>query len=64
MKPVAEALKEIGRLILFAIPGIVLGYFTSLPETQTTVIIVMVLRAVDKYIHTNDGIKANGIAPF
>lgn len=63
-KAIVEASKDILRLIVFAIPGIIIGYVTDLPATQTTAIVLLILRSVDSYIHNNDGIKANGLTPF
>lgn len=59
-----EALKELGRVLLFAAIGWAVAYVTALPETSTTAIILLVLRTLDKYIHENPAIKAKGIAPF
>jgi hypothetical protein len=62
--PIFEAFKDIARLVVFAVPGILIGYFTGLPETQTTVLVLLVLRAIDSYIHNNPEIPANGLTPF
>lgn len=62
--PVVEAAKEIARLVVLAIPGIIIGYLGKLPETETTVIVLLVLRAVDSYVHHNPNIASQGIVPF
>lgn len=61
-----ESLKEIGRVALFAFIGFAISYFGNLPETQTTAIVLVALRWLDKYIHENytDGDQFKGIAPF
>lgn len=62
--PIWEASKDIVRLIVLAIPGLIIGYVTDLPETQVTVITLLALRAVDSYIHNNPKIKPRGLVPF
>lgn len=59
-------LKEIGRLILFSLPGALILLYTENPELAGAwgIPILYVLRAVDKGIHENENIKANGLAPF
>lgn len=59
-----EAAKAILRLIVLAIPGIAISYFTDLPETQTTVILLGVLRFVDKYLHESKNTDVTGLVPF
>lgn len=61
---VVEATKTIIRLILLAIPGIIIGYLTDLPETSTTAVMLLALRFIDNYIHESKKIKANGLVPF
>lgn len=63
-QPVVEAAKDIARLVVFAIPGLLIGYFTDLPATQVTAVILLVLRAVDSYIHNDPTTKTNGLTPF
>lgn len=67
-KPVSEALKEVLRLVVFGVVGIVItygiNYFTAVPQTQTSVIILFVLRAIDKWVHSNPDVKATGLVPF
>lgn len=62
-----EAAKELFRVLLFGAIGWAVAYFTALPETQTTAIILIVLRIADKYIHDDStGIFKNvkGISPI
>jgi len=41
-----------------------LNYVVQLPETTTTIVITAVLRYVDKFVHENKNISAQGIIPF
>jgi hypothetical protein len=59
-----EAAKELGRVLLLAGIGWGVSYVSNLPSTQTTVIVLAVLRWVDKYIHESKDIKVNGLVPF
>ena len=63
-----EAFKEIIRLVVFAVIGVIittlLNYVVQLPETTTTIILAGVLRYADKYVHENKNIGAKGIIPF
>lgn len=61
---VFEAAKELARVILFATIGFVIGYVTDLPQNTTTGVVLLLLRAVDKYLHENPEVKLNGLAPF
>lgn len=63
-KALLEAAKELGRVLLFAAIGWGIGYVTSLPENTTTAVVLLVLRAADKYVHENPNIEAKGVAPF
>lgn len=60
------AVKEIARIIIFAVPGALIIYFTQNPEVGGAygVIILAVLRAVDKAIHDNSSVSSNGLLPF
>ena len=60
------ALKEIGRLALFSLPGALILLFTENPELAGLwgLPILYILRAIDKGIHEDKSINANGIAPF
>ena len=60
------ALKEIGRLALFSLPGALILLFTENPELAGLwgLPVLYILRAIDKGIHEDENINANGIAPF
>lgn len=60
---VLEALKELFRVLLFAGIGWGVSYVANLPETQTTAIVLLVLRAVDKFLHESS-IKVKGLSPL
>lgn len=59
------ALKELGRLVLFSLPGALILLFTESPELagQWGVPILYILRALDKAIHESES-EIKGIAPF
>lgn len=67
-----EALKELGRLVLFGVFSIVVTFvldkLTNVPQTETIVIITALLRFADKWIHENSKSVKNptieGISPF
>lgn len=64
-----EALKEGGRLAFFAgLTALVAWGSQQLqlldPTSYFYVIGTLVLRLADKFIHENEEVKANGIAPF
>lgn len=59
-----EAIKAITRLLILAIPGIVVAYLSGLASTPTILAITAALHFVDNYIHNNPKIKATGIIPF
>ncbi len=63
-KAILEAAKELGRVLLFAAVGWAISYFSNLPENTTTMVALLVLRGLDKYLHENDNVRLNGIAPF
>ena len=63
-KAITEAAKELGRVLLFAAISWGIAYLTALPESQTTLIGLFLLRTLDKFVHENDNIKAKGIAGF
>ena len=60
------ALKEICRLALFSLPGALILLFTENPELAGLwgLPALYILRAIDKAIHEDKSINANGIAPF
>lgn len=57
---------ELLRLIAFALPGILIVVFTNNPELGGTagVIILAVLKAIDRGIHEDEATEAKGILPF
>lgn len=61
--PLKESLKEVGRLIIFSALGIAIDYFTGVPGEQAMVIVI-VLRGIDKFIHKSDKTSLNGLLPF
>ena len=60
-------IKEVARLVIFAAIGagltVLIGFVVEVPGTTFTAIILLLLRAVDKYIHKAD-VQANGLLPF
>lgn len=68
-KAVVEAIKEVLRLAALAAISAVLSWATtkvaSLPPNSVyTLVLTVVLRAVDRYIHKDPGTKLPGIVPF
>ena len=65
-KTFVSALKEIGRLIVFSIPGALILLLTESPEIAGAygVPLLFVLRAVDKGIHENESTDKQGLVPF
>lgn len=66
-KYVFEALKEVARLIVFAIPAIVIQVVSSNPgiaETAIGGILLLLLRGIDRGIHENPKVESNGLVPF
>lgn len=64
-----EAVKEGGRIALFAALAALVAFasdkLAGLDPSSTAVIVgTVVLRLVDKFVHINGKIKANGVAPF
>lgn len=61
-----KALKEAGRLLLFAVPAILIQVISGNADLTATYggTILVVLKAIDKYLHENPNINVNGIAPF
>lgn len=59
-------LKELGRLVVFSLPGALILLFTENPELagQYGIAILFVLRAVDKGLHESDEVEAKGLVPF
>lgn len=50
-KALTEALKELGRVILFAVIPFAIAYVSGLPQTPITILGLTVLRGVDKFVH-------------
>lgn len=65
-KTFLAALKEVGRLVVFSIPGALILLLTQSPEIagQWGVPILFLLRAVDKGINENESTAAKGLVPF
>lgn len=65
-KPLLEAVKELGRLLIFSLPGALILYFTQSPELAGAygVPILYLLRALDKGIHEDVNVPAQGLVPF
>lgn len=59
-----EAAKELGRVVVLAAVGFGLAYVTELPQTETTVVVLAVLRFVDKFLHVSPDTKVSGLVPF
>lgn len=65
-KPLLESLKEMGRLLVFSIPGALILLLGESPEMAGAfgVPILYILRAIDKGIHEDESIDAQGLVPF
>lgn len=62
-----EGTKELGRILLIAVLPILIDSFaTGSFSWRVTGLALMValLKALDKWIHENKDIKANGLVPF
>ena len=72
-----EAIKEVGRYLLFSLLAVLVDValvwvatFTPIPSIPAEIQLLVVafvagfLRALDKYIHENEKIDSKGIAPF
>lgn len=59
-------LKEMGRLLLFALPGALILLFTDNPDLagQYGIPILFVLRSIDKGLHESQEVEVKGLAPF
>lgn len=62
--PQLEAVKEAGRVVVLALVSWLVSYVAGLPQTETTAILLVVLRALDKYVHEDKSIKFDGLVPF
>jgi hypothetical protein len=71
-EPLKEALKELGRLVLFGVVSIIITFvldkLTNVPQTETVIIVAAALRFLDKWIHEHSkDVKKpaiTGISPF
>lgn len=63
---VIKGLKEAGRLIVFAIPGILIQVVSGDAGLAAAYggVILTALKAVDRAIHDNPQTSATGILPF
>lgn len=64
--PYIEALKEVGRLVVFSIPGFIIQVVSGDAALSASYggIILAILRSVDKAIHDNPDTPSNGLLPF
>ena len=64
-KTFVDALKEIGRLVVFSLPGALILLFTQNPDLAGAygIPLLFILRAIDKAIHDDDTEK-QGLVPF
>lgn len=62
---IINALKEAARLVVFALPGIVIQVVSNDPTLSTYAggIILVILRSLDKAIHDSPS-SSNGLLPF
>lgn len=65
--PLGEALKEAGRLALFGAVSLfittLLDKVVALPQDTATIILTLVLKTVDKYLHKSE-IAVHGLSRF
>ena len=66
---IVSALKEAARLAVLAAISAAVSYLLQFfgAQDQTNVVVLagtLALRTVDKYIHEDQSIKANGLLPF
>lgn len=61
-----KAALEFARLVVFAIPGLLITVFTNNPELggSAGALILAVLKSVDRGIHENPSTDAKGLLPF
>jgi len=50
-EPIREALKEAGRIILLGLISFAIASIADYPQTETTALILLVLRSLDKWMH-------------
>lgn len=65
-KTLIIALKEAARLVLFAVPGILIQIISNNPNLTLGYgsVILAVLRSIDKAVHDNPNISLPGLLPF
>lgn len=65
MTTLKAAVKELGRLAVFSLPGALVLLFTQNPELAGAygIPLLYVLRAIDKGMHENDS-DTKGLVPF
>lgn len=68
-KAVTSAVMEAGRIFFLAGVSAIVAWgttqLTALDPTSTWVVVgTLVLKVADKFVHDNDKMKANGVAPF
>lgn len=66
---IIKTAKEVGRIAFFGALSALGLYVASLlttlnPSDLQFIILTVVGRAIDKYVHENEDIDANGVAPF
>lgn len=66
---IIEAIKEVARLAFFAAISAVIAWATTKlakldPNSVYVIVGTVILRAADRYVHKDDGLKVNGLAPF
>lgn len=51
---IIEALKEAGRVVLLALISWGIAKISTLPETQTTIVLTFILKGLDKWLYKKD----------
>lgn len=69
LKALVEMAKELGRIVFFGALAALAGYLTEKingmqPTELYYIVMTIVLRLLDKFIHEHKNIAVNGIAPF
>jgi len=61
-----KAALEFGRLLVFALPGLLITVLSNNPELggSVGVLLLAVLKSVDRGIHENPSTDAKGLLPF
>lgn len=60
---ILEGLKSGARVAIFAFVGALIAYVTGLPQNNTTMVVLLVLKVVDKAVHESK-FDINGLLPF